>query len=291
MKNGIGTNAAYRKVVAALEDCEERYGGLIKSIGGTNDSRLASTIATLRLEAQQRRRLEGELLTAVEAERQRIGQDLHDDLCQRLGAIALLLASLAKKISVLDQKLGANVAEVPQLLTETIETCRNLARGLHPVTLASTGLPAALEELAARVPANVKFHWPRSERIDFEPALALHLYRIAEEAVANAVKHARAKNITIELAVLAGRAVLAISDDGKGIGEKLKTMGMGLRNMQYRANVIGGELTINGHKGGGTCVRCIWPFANQSRNQRRRRDNDLPRLLGRHSSPGVCLRF
>jgi len=260
MKNGIGTNPAYRKVVAALEDCEERYGGLIKSIGGTNDSRLASTIATLRLEAQQRRRLEGELLTAVEAERQRIGQDLHDDLCQRLGAIALLLASLAKKISVLDQKLGANVAEIPQLLTETIEACRNLARGLHPVTLASAGLPAALEELAARIPANVKFHWPRSERIDFEPTLALHLYRIAEEAVANAVKHARAKNITIELAVLAGRAVLAISDDGKGIGEKLKTMGMGLRNMQYRANVIGGELTISGHKGGGTCVRCNLPF-------------------------------
>jgi signal transduction histidine kinase len=185
---------------------------------------------------------------------------LHDDLCQRLGAIALLLASLAKKISVLDQKLGANVGEIPQLLTETIETCRNLARGLHPVTLASAGLPAALEELAARVPANVKFHWPRSERIDFEPTLALHLYRIAEEAVANAVKHARAKNITIELAVLAGRAVLAISDDGKGIGEKLKTRGMGLRNMQYRANVIGGELTINGHKGGGTCVRCTLPF-------------------------------
>jgi two-component system, LuxR family, sensor kinase FixL len=200
------------------------------------------------------------LLTAVEVERQRIGQDLHDDLCQRLGAIALLVASLAKKISVLDQKLGANVAEIPQLLTETIETCRNLARGLHPVTLASAGLPAALEELAARVPANVKFHWPHSERIDFEPTLALHLYRIAEEAVANAVKHARAKNITIELAVLAGRAVLAISDDGKGIGEKLKTMGMGLRNMQYRANVIGGELTINGHKGGGTCVRCTLLF-------------------------------
>jgi two-component system sensor kinase FixL len=265
MKNGIDTSPAYRKVVAALEDCEERYGGLIKSIGSTDDSRLASTIATLRLEVQRRRRLEGELLTAVEAERQRIGQDLHDDLCQRVGAIALLVSSLAKKISVLDQKLGANVAEIPQLLTETIETCRNLARGLHPITLASAGLPAALEELAARVPANVKFHWPRSERIDFEPTLALHLYRIAEEAVANAVKHARAKNITIELAVLDGRAVLAITDDGKGIGAKLKTMGMGLRNMQYRANVIGGELTVNGHKSRGTCVRCTCPFVSQSR--------------------------
>jgi signal transduction histidine kinase len=260
MKNVIVTNPAYRKVVAALANCEERYGSLIKSVGATNDSRLASTIATLRLEAEQRRRLEGELLTAVEAERQRIGQDLHDDLCQRLGAIALLVGSLAKKISVLDQELGAEVATIPQVITETIEACRNLARGLHPITLAAAGLPAALEELAARVPANVKFQWPRSERIDFEPGLALHLYRIAEEAVANAVKHARANSITIELAVLGERAVLAISDDGKGVGEKLKTIGMGMRNMQYRANVIGGELTVEGHKGGGTCVRCTLPF-------------------------------
>ena len=260
MKNGIGTNIAYRKVVAALEDCEERYGGLIKSIGGTNDSRLASTIATLRLEAQQRRRLEGELLTAVEAERQRIGQDLHDDLCQRLGAIALLIGSVAKEVSVLDQKLGGKVEKIPPLVTETIESCRNLARGLHPVTLASAGLPAALAELAARVPVDVKFEWPRSERIDFEPMLALHLYRIAEEAVANAVKHAGAKRITIGLAILAGRPVLEIADDGKGIGRKLKNEGMGLRNMQYRANVIGGDLTLEEREGGGTCVRCTLPL-------------------------------
>src|ERR1700730_4934055 len=259
MNNEIGTNPAYRKVVAALDDCEKRYDSLIKGTG-TNDLRLASTVAILKGEVEQRRRLEVELLTALETERQRIGQDLHDDLCQRLGAIALLVGSLAKKISVLDQELGTDVATIPQVITETIEACRNLARGLHPITLAAAGLPAALEELAARIPANIKFHWPRAERIDFEPTLALHLYRIAEEAVANAVKHARAKNITIELAVLAGRAVLAISDDGKGIGEKLKTMGMGLRNMQYRANVIGGELTISGHKGGGTCVRCNLPF-------------------------------
>jgi len=121
-------------------------------------------------------------------------------------------------------------------------------------------LPAALEELATRIPADVKFHWPHSERIDFEPMLALHLYRIAEEAVTNAVKHAGANSITIKLAILAGRPVLEIADDGKGIGEKLKAEGMGLRNMQYRASVIGGDLTIEARKGGGTCVRCTLPL-------------------------------
>ena len=84
--------------------------------------------------------------------------------------------------------------------------------------------------------------------------LALHLYRIAEEAVTNAVKHAGANSITIKLAILAGRPVLEIADDGKGIGERLKTEGMGLRNMQYRASVIGGELTVEARKGGGTRV-------------------------------------
>src|SRR5207302_1212199 len=183
MKYEIATNPAYRKVVAALDDCEKRYDSLIKGIGATNDLRLASTVAILKDEVEQRRRLEIELLTAVETERQRIGQDLHDDLCQRLGAIALIGGSLAKEVSAIDQKLGEKLWEIPPLAEETIESCRNLARGLHPVTLASAGLPAALAELAARVPANVKFHWPHSERIDFEPMVALHLYRIAEEAV------------------------------------------------------------------------------------------------------------
>ena len=260
MKKQIATNPAYRRVVAALDDCEKRYDGLIKRTGATNDLRLASTVAILKGEVEQRRRLEVELLTAVESERQRIGQDLHDDLCQRLGAIALLSGSLAKEVSVLDKKLGEKVGEIPSLITETIGSCRNLARGLHPITLASAGLPAALEELATRIPADVKFHWPHSERIDFEPMLALHLYRIAEEAVTNAVKHAGANSITIKLAILAGRPVLEIADDGKGIGEKLKADGMGLRNMQYRASVIGGELTVEARKGGGTRVCCTLPL-------------------------------
>jgi two-component system sensor kinase FixL len=258
MKNEIATQPAYRKVVAALSDCEERYAGVVKSMDAGNDSRLAATVTALRREIELRRGLEVELLTAVEAERQRIGQDLHDDLCQQLGAAALLVGSVTERVRALDQKLGEKVAKVPQLITDAIEACRNLARGLHPLTLKEAGLPAALQELAARVPADVKFSWPQSERIDFEPMVALHLYRIVEEAVANAVKHAGAKSITIELAIIAGRPVLEIGDDGKGVG-KLKTKGMGLPNMRYRANVVGGELTVEERKGGGTCVRCTLP--------------------------------
>lgn len=141
-----------------------------------------------------------------------------------------------------------------------IDSCRDLARGLHPVTLSSKGLPAALEELAERVPIGVKFEWTRGARIAFEPEVALHLYRIAEEAVGNAVKHADADNITVELEVRAGRPVLVISDNGKGFGKKLKTKGMGLRNMQFRANAIGAELNVEGRKGGRTRVSCRMPL-------------------------------
>jgi signal transduction histidine kinase len=264
MKSDITTNPAYRKVVAALYDCEENYAALLESMGNTDHSRLSAAVETLKKEVHSRRRLENELLSAIESERQRIGQDLHDDLCQRLGAAALLIGSLSKEVAKLDRVLGGKVGEIPNVITEAIATCRNLARGLHPVTLASEGLPPALQELADRIPAHITFTWPRKERIDFDPETALHIYRIAEEAVNNAVKHAKAKNISIGLAILRGQAILEIGDDGKGMGKKLKAEGMGLRNMHYRSNVIGGKLTIAPREEGGTCVRCSLPLRSSA---------------------------
>lgn len=263
MKNVTATNPAYRKVVAALSDCEERYDGLVRSLGGTKDSRLESTISTLKREIELRRGIEVELLTAVETERQRIGQDLHDDLCQRLGATALLLGSLAKKISALDPGLAEQMAQVPKQLNETIESCRNIARGLHPVTLHSEGLPAALQELASRVPAGVHFEWPHTKRIDFEDDIALHLYRIAEEAVGNALKHGDASDVKIKLGIIDRRPILEIHNDGKDFDQKANGKGMGLRNMQYRANVIGASLAIEPRADGGTCVRCTLPARSE----------------------------
>jgi signal transduction histidine kinase len=178
--------------------------------------------------------------------------------------MALLVGSLAKQVALKDSALGAKLAELPALIEATIDSCRDLARGLHPVTLASAGLPAALKELAERMPANIQFVWPEGKRIPFEPDVALHLYRIAEEAVANAVKHAGAKTVRVELDVPKGRPVLVIRDDGKGFLEGSNAKGMGLRNMKYRANVIGAELTIERGKSGGTRVRCALPVRKQS---------------------------
>jgi two-component system sensor kinase FixL len=264
MEKQVVTKPAYRKVVAKLADCEERYSGLVESLSETQDSRLETALETLKKEVELRRQLEFELLGAVEGERQRIGQDLHDDLCQLLGAAALQAGFIAKKISVRDPQLGEQAAKIPTLINEAIANCRDLAQGLHPVTLAASGLPSALAELGSRLPLDVQFQWPHSKKINFEPTVALHLYRIAEEAVGNAVKHSGAKSIIIKLEVCRGQAILAISDNGKGFGRQLKAKGMGLRNMQYRSHVIGGKLTITGLTNGGTCVSCVLPFDSES---------------------------
>jgi signal transduction histidine kinase len=172
MKQEIPANPAYRSVVADLRDCEERYTNLLESMSATDDASVASALAAIKSEVRQRRRLEADLLTAVDAERQRLGQVLLDDLCQRLGGMALLVGSLAQQVAFKDSALGAKLAEIPKLIEATIDNCRDLARGLHPLTLASAGLPAALKELAERMPANIQFVWPEGKRIAFEPDVA-----------------------------------------------------------------------------------------------------------------------
>ncbi len=244
MKKETSAKPNYRKVVADLHSCEERYKSLVDSIPGTDDTRLQSALSALQSEVRQRQRLEAELLVAVETERQRIGHDLNDDLCQRLGAAAMMTSVVAKRIAGQDAAIGKELEKIPKLINDTIESCRALARGLHPTTLSANGLPAALEELASRMPEGIKFRWPKGKKIDFEPSVALHLYRITEEAVGNAIKHGRAKEIRVELDVLPDGTVLVISDNGQGFDQDLVTKGMGLRNIHFRAGAIGAELTF-----------------------------------------------
>jgi PAS domain S-box-containing protein len=232
-------------------------------------SELARALAALHIETEHRQRLEVALLTAVEAERQRLGQDLHDDLSQRLTGISLMTRALAKEIDGKEPRLGRKLQEISKLLSDANECARSLARGLHPVTLAAQGLPAALEELASRVPVDVTFRWPTSERLDLEEPVALHLYRIAEEAVGNALKHSGANRITIKIDTpREGAPALVISDNGRGFdpaGEK--GAGMGLRNMQYRADAIHAVLTVESKPNRGTDIRCTIPSRRAKRSR------------------------
>jgi len=164
-------------------------------------------------------------------------------------------------VSAADRK---KLVEMSKLLADAVGVAGNLSRGLHPVTLTRDGLPAALAELAARVPKEAKeveYNWPSGERLDLEESVALHVYRIAEEAVGNAIRHSNADKITIELDTVSSRkAILTVSDNGKGFRSGSEPEGMGLQNMKYRAGIIGGTLKIASSPKRGTRVQCTMPL-------------------------------
>jgi PAS domain S-box-containing protein len=221
---------------------------------------LAQALARIEVEVEHRRRLEAQLLTAVEQERQRLGRDLHDDLSQRLAAIAMMMDTTAKRVGVSTEG-RKKLVEVSKLLADAVGVARNLSRGLHPVTLTRDGLPAALAELAARVPKHVEYNFPSGERLDLEESVALHVYRIAEEAVGNAIRHSSGGKITIELnTVSSHKAILIVSDNGRGFRSGSEPAGMGLQNMKYRAGIIGGTLKISSSPKRGTRVQCTMPL-------------------------------
>jgi PAS domain S-box-containing protein len=271
-----GTEVLVHDTVAALHDSAGALLGYAKvarrsDLGNVltssdSDVELAKALATTQVEVEYRRRLEAQLLTAIEEERERVGRDLHDDLSQRLAAVAMMTRTLAKPVEGRSESDREKITQIGEMLADAVGVTRNLCGGLHPVTLSSQGLPGALAELAARVPSHVEFKWPKSERLDLESSVALHAYRIAEEAVGNAIRHAEADKIRIELQTISARKVaLTITDNGKGFRRGGKAgNGMGLRNMKYRAGVIGGAFKITTAPGRGTVVKCALPLRQRT---------------------------
>jgi len=218
--------------------------------------------ATLKAEMGARLRLEEEILGISEHERQRIGRDLHDDLGQQLAGAWCLSQVLANALEArsVDSGLAASAARVTETLQRALALTRSLARGLHPVALEAGGLTAALKDLAVKTSelfqVSCDFKGPRLPP-ELDPTRATHLYRIAQESVTNAVKHGQAARIRIELQVTPSSLVLSISDDGAGMVEGGSgAEGMGLRIMRYRADMVGGRLTLGTASGKGTMVRC-----------------------------------
>jgi PAS domain S-box-containing protein len=215
----------------------------------------------------ERKRLEEEVLQISERERRRIGQDLHDGLGQHLTGIAFLSKSLQQRLgakSVASQPPtadeSAEAGQIAELVQQAVGQTRALARGLHPVEPSSNGLMAALTELAVRTEAffhlECAFEYERPVLLP-DNVMATHLYRIAQEAVTNAVKHARAKAIRIRLEQHADAWQLSIEDDGVGLPDPAPIeTGLGLRIMHYRAKMIGGILAISCARPHGTIITC-----------------------------------
>lgn len=220
---------------------------------------------TMTQDATSRRQLEREVLEVSNREQQRIGNDLHDGLGQELTGIALLLRGLENRAEREAPALSASIEEVALLVNDAIFTTRALARGLSPVTFDRGGIAIALEGLAQRLSAmfhiDVRCEADAELERGLESANALHLYRIAQEAVTNAAQHGQAANVRIRLCQDGERGLLRIKDDGSGFNPAtLQGKGLGLRIMRYRAQMMAGSLRIESARGRGTTINCRFPL-------------------------------
>jgi len=203
------------------------------------------------------------LLEISDREQARIGQDLHDGLCQLLVSIGFDCNLLEQRLQSAQRPEQADLARIGMLLDDAITQARQLARGLYPVRLEAEGLTSALEELAANVTTRfkIKCDLRRSDAVSVaDNTMATQLYRIAQEAVNNAVRHSQAVHIVIRLIRRNGNIELVVRDDGIGIPAQRNGGGMGLHIMDYRARTLGGTLHIEHMNGGGTAISCSVPL-------------------------------
>jgi len=208
----------------------------------------------------ERKRLQREILEISDREQRRIGQDLHDGLCQQLAGIELMSQAVAQKLAAKSEEDSKQVVEIARHVRDAISHTRSLARGLSPVTLESEGLMSALQELATNTVKifNVAclFYFTKPVEVP-DHAVATHLFRIAQEAVSNAIKHGKATRIAIRLLERHNRVSIMVVDNGSGLSKVISnSKGMGLRIMQSRAGMIGGKLVIENNRSGGACVTC-----------------------------------
>jgi two-component system, LuxR family, sensor kinase FixL len=213
----------------------------------------------------ERKRLEQEILEISSREQRRIGQDLHDGLGQELAGIQLMAEVLERDLTKKSKRDATQAAKIAEHVRRTISHTRMLARGLSPVEVEANGLMSALDELAKSASTllriDCRFHCPKPVLLK-DNAAATHLYRIAQEAINNAVKHGQASDVRIELSMKGKQRRLRVLDNGTGF-KRVKTApsGMGLRIMKYRSDMIGGALTVLPAESGGTAVICEFPDA------------------------------
>jgi PAS domain S-box-containing protein len=219
------------------------------------------------LDITERRRLEREVLEISDAERRRIGQELHDGLGQEVLGIRFLCGALVQELTKA-QAPGAEPARtLHRLLDDAVEHTRALARGACPLELACGDLAPALHELAEWATDTLgvacTLDCPETLAVE-DDATATHLYHIAREALTNAARHGEATRVTIALAADGDALTLSVEDDGAGVPEPPRAVkGLGLRIMRYRADVMGATLTVLRGADGGTLVACCVPLGTQ----------------------------
>jgi len=252
---------------------------------------LRVTNVELKSEIEQRKGLEGEILSVSDREQQRLGQELHDGLCQHLTAVAFMARSVALRLNHHRVIEVGDIEKIAELVNEAAADTRNLSRALHRLDVDAAGFVTALEDLVDReiwrIPCRLEVK--PSFHID-DDAVAAQLYRIAREAVINANKHAAAREIAIKLERSPRGMVLRVIDDGIGFsnGSTLKP-GLGLHIMDYRARMFGGRLEIDSPKRGGTAISCYLPnHAPRSQANHPKKNDQLQRVPMNSADPRVA---
>jgi PAS domain S-box-containing protein len=214
----------------------------------------------------ERARLERQVQAASEREQQCIGESLQEDLCQRLAGIEASTAALAKALKRKGRSQSALADDIAAEVHKSLEHARRFADMLQPVSLLEQGLVAAIGQLAVHVQESSGIHCDfKGEDLPQIPAAdANHLYRIAQEALNNAVQHAAASQIDVGLSRRGRGFTLTIADDGSGIVEPSdKQSGLGLQIMRYRSDLLRAALTIQSKPGRGTVVTCCYPVTGR----------------------------
>lgn len=219
-----------------------------------NDAGEVYRIAGIAEDITQRRILEHAVSEASRREQERISRELHDGVGQQLTGLAYLAGSLAKRLDGSDAEAAISIRDG---LKEALSEVRQIVRGLTPVGLEVEELPAALERLAQsvynRYGTECSFVHVGEAQID-DPAVAIHLYRIAQEAVNNAVRHGEPSRIEIRLESTVGALTLIVNDDGRGMRDEERDSGLGLKIMRYRSGIIGAMFEVVSKPSGGTSV-------------------------------------
>lgn len=240
---------AQAEIRSARDELEQRV--------GQRTAQLAATNAGLRQEVAERQRLEAVLVQVSEAQQKSIGAELHDGLGQHLTSIAFLGATLHQRLR--DQARAETEAawRILELVNQSIDMARRVARGLYPAALESQGLAAELARLADTTRSlkgmTCVFRTGPDAQVD-DPLVAINLYRIAQEAINNAVRHSQARELRIDLVRDDDNYRLSVSDDGIGFDPERIPDGLGMHSLRARANLLGGRLDITKNVQGGTTI-------------------------------------
>ena len=214
----------------------------------------------------ERKRTEQAIAAVSENERRRFGSELHDGLGQQLTGVALLAKALQNKLAKQNHPAATEAGDIAHLSSQTLNELKRQAHGLYPVELERHGLTAALEELAAnqRTRFGIRCTFAASGVIPpLDTTISLQIYRIAQEAVHNSIKHGQAAGISVRLERQESMMSLQVEDDGIGLPARRSPTGMGLTIMKHRAAALGGSLEIGPGTERGTLVRARWRLAEQ----------------------------